>query len=157
MVRRIRSIQFCCCAVRIRSSRCKPLKIKGNPLKRCRFKGFCLVREAGVEPARPEWTLEPESSESANSTTRACQFSIAPIIYHILTRLSIFFLRTFEKTCRAGTAVSRCRNYGVRTNLQPEIATTGAQPFIMQERYGCNAPLTGNMRTGLAMTDRGSL
>ena len=31
-----------------------------------------LVREAGLEPARPEWTLEPESSESANSTTRAC-------------------------------------------------------------------------------------
>ena len=34
-----------------------------------------LVREAGLEPARPEWTLEPESSESANSTTRA--YSIA--------------------------------------------------------------------------------
>lgn len=32
---------------------------------------FLLVREAGLEPARPEWTLEPESSESANSTTRA--------------------------------------------------------------------------------------
>ena len=30
-----------------------------------------LVREAGLEPARPEWTLEPESSEYANSTTRA--------------------------------------------------------------------------------------
>ena len=30
-----------------------------------------LVREAGLEPARPKWTLEPESSESANSTTRA--------------------------------------------------------------------------------------
>ena len=30
-----------------------------------------LVGEAGLEPARPEWTLEPESSESANSTTRA--------------------------------------------------------------------------------------
>lgn len=29
-----------------------------------------LVREAGLEPARPEWTLEPESSESTNSTTR---------------------------------------------------------------------------------------
>ena len=29
------------------------------------------MREAGLEPARPEWTLEPESSESANSTTRA--------------------------------------------------------------------------------------
>ena len=33
--------------------------------------GVFVVREAGVEPARPEWTLEPESSESANSTTRA--------------------------------------------------------------------------------------
>ena len=33
-----------------------------------------LVREAGVEPARPKWTLEPESSESANSTTRAYPF-----------------------------------------------------------------------------------
>ena len=32
---------------------------------------FIMVREAGLEPARPEWTLEPESSESANSTTRA--------------------------------------------------------------------------------------
>ena len=31
-----------------------------------------LVGEAGLEPARPEWTLEPESSESANSTTRPC-------------------------------------------------------------------------------------
>ena len=33
--------------------------------------GLDMVREAGLEPARPEWTLEPESSESANSTTRA--------------------------------------------------------------------------------------
>ena len=32
------------------------------------------MREAGLEPARPEWTLEPESSESANSTTRAYAF-----------------------------------------------------------------------------------
>ena len=31
-----------------------------------------LVREGGLEPPRPEWTLEPESSESTNSTTRAC-------------------------------------------------------------------------------------
>ena len=30
-----------------------------------------LVREAGLEPARPKGTLEPDSSESANSTTRA--------------------------------------------------------------------------------------
>ena len=33
--------------------------------------GYFWVREAGLEPARPEWALEPESSESANSTTRA--------------------------------------------------------------------------------------
>ena len=32
-----------------------------------------LVREAGLEPARAYCTLEPESSESANSTTRARQ------------------------------------------------------------------------------------
>ena len=30
-----------------------------------------MVREAGLEPARAYCTLEPESSESANSTTRA--------------------------------------------------------------------------------------
>ena len=30
-----------------------------------------LVGEAGLEPARPEWTLEPEAGESTNSTTRA--------------------------------------------------------------------------------------
>ena len=36
-----------------------------------------LVREAGLEPARPEWTLEPESSESANSTTRAALYFVA--------------------------------------------------------------------------------
>lgn len=41
-----------------------------------------MVREAGLEPARPYWTLEPESSESANSTTRAsiATFSIASFI-----------------------------------------------------------------------------
>ncbi len=40
----------------------------------CRFipgTWIFLVHEAGLEPARPKWTLEPESSESANSTTRA--------------------------------------------------------------------------------------
>ena len=44
-----------------------------NKLKKAsvRTEAFCVVREAGLEPARPEWTLEPESSESANSTTRA--------------------------------------------------------------------------------------
>ena len=40
------------------------------PKRNC-FGAVSKVREAGLEPARPEWTLEPESSESANSTTRA--------------------------------------------------------------------------------------
>ena len=34
--------------------------------------------EAGLEPARPQWTLEPESSESTNSTTRPSLFSWTP-------------------------------------------------------------------------------
>ncbi len=45
-----------------------------------------MVREAGLEPARPEWTLEPESSESANSTTRAflkCSAIIARELFFV--------------------------------------------------------------------------
>ena len=48
----------------------KPLKFRGF-LGGYLFRIHNMVREAGLEPARPEWTLEPESSESANSTTRA--------------------------------------------------------------------------------------
>ena len=40
-----------------------------------------MVREAGLEPARPEWTLEPESSESTNSTTRAYLSHLTAVIY----------------------------------------------------------------------------
>ena len=32
---------------------------KEKPRNRCGY-GVFVVREAGVEPARPEWTLEPE-------------------------------------------------------------------------------------------------
>ena len=53
-------------AYSIFKSRCLR-KNSAHPNGRAEF----LVREAGLEPARPEWTLEPESSESANSTTRA--------------------------------------------------------------------------------------
>ena len=48
-----------------------------------------LVGEAGLEPARPQWTLEPESSESTNSTTRPSLFSSAlgfPQRFDIVTR-----------------------------------------------------------------------
>ena len=36
-----------------------------------------------------------------------------------------------------------------------EIATTTAQPFARNERYGCGVPLAGSVRTGLAMTRTG--
>ena len=57
-----------------------------------------LVREAGLEPARPEWTLEPESSESANSTTRA--FAVFRLLRYIITdppacQADFSFLRLF--------------------------------------------------------------
>ena len=57
-----------------------------------------MVREAGLEPARPEWTLEPESSESANSTTRA--FAVFRLLRYIITdppacQADFSFLRLF--------------------------------------------------------------
>ena len=44
-----------------------------------------LVREAGLEPARPQWTLEPESSESTNSTTRAYVVGFRSTLEYIST------------------------------------------------------------------------
>ena len=38
---------------------------------------FFLVGEAGLEPARPQWTLEPESSESANTSHKISQVHLA--------------------------------------------------------------------------------
>ncbi len=56
------------------------------------------MREAGLEPARPEWTLEPESSESANSTTRALFSAVSRLLQYSTIRgancqalISIFF------------------------------------------------------------------
>ena len=52
----------------------------------------------GLEPARPEWTLEPESSESANSTTRAYRersiiiASTAPLVKSFFFPIPIFSL-----------------------------------------------------------------
>ena len=40
------------------------------------------MREAGLEPARAYCTLEPESSESANSTTRAFVCAVQREIYN---------------------------------------------------------------------------
>ena len=44
-----------------------------------------MVREAGLEPARAYCTLEPESSESANSTTRA---DLLPVLKRKVVRVT---------------------------------------------------------------------
>ncbi len=65
-----------------------------------------MVREAGLEPARPQWTLEPESSESANSTTRAYEafgevhfrscLPTASVYYHTVWPLSTLIFKMFD-------------------------------------------------------------
>ena len=56
-----------------------------------------MVREAGVEPARPEWTLEPESSESTNSTTRASLFVVSQrlVLYHPFSKIASLISMVF--------------------------------------------------------------
>ena len=83
-------------------------KETGHPLRYALYQNWCpvLVREAGVEPARPEWTLEPESSESANSTTRAyVLLDCSDNISYRCTLVNPFFIscRIFSK--KAGTTV----------------------------------------------------
>ena len=58
-----------------------------------------MVREAGLEPARPEWTLEPESSESANSTTRAS------VVFRLLG-----YITTDIPACQAESAEKVAKN-----------------------------------------------
>ena len=57
------------------------------------------MREAGLEPARPEWTLEPESSESANSTTRAS------VVFRLLG-----YITTDIPACQAESAEKVAKN-----------------------------------------------
>ena len=61
------------------------------------------MREAGLEPARPEWTLEPESSESANSTTRAYRERSIIIAFTAALVKSFFFpIPIFSLHARSG-------------------------------------------------------
>ena len=109
-----------------------------------------LVREAGLEPARPEWTLEPESSESANSTTRA--FAVFRLLRYIITdppacQADFSFLRLFfafflprnaalprtplhepNISCREGTDNEpvRSRIHAHSADLDEEISTIGS-------------------------------
>ena len=67
-----------------------------------------LVREAGLEPARPEWTLEPESSESANSTTRA--FAVFQLLGYITTDIPACQAEGAEKLRKTYRRIAgRCR------------------------------------------------
>ena len=77
-----------------------------------------LVREAGLEPARPEWTLEPESSESANSTTRAFEsfVIIAPPPFVVKKKIAP----------RAAAAQKRSAGRDVRGLLAPGGGAAGA-------------------------------
>ena len=56
---------------------------------------------------------------------------------HAMTQGAAFPCHCEERS----DAAILCRNYRVRTDLQSEIATTGAQPFAMKKRYGCGVPL----------------
>ena len=67
-----------------------------------------MVREAGLEPARPEWTLEPESSESANSTTRA--FAVFQLLGYITTDIPACQAEGAEKLRKTYRRIAgRCR------------------------------------------------
>ena len=64
------------------------------------------MREAGLEPARPEWTLEPESSESANSTTRA--FTVFQLLGYITTDIPACQADETEKVAKNLPAFLTC-------------------------------------------------
>ena len=67
------------------------------------------MREAGLEPARPEWTLEPESSESANSTTRA--FAVFQLLGYITTDIPACQAEGAEKLRNAPFIIKCERSY----------------------------------------------
>ena len=112
-----------------------------------------LVREAGLEPARPEWTLEPESSESANSTTRA--FTVFQLLGYITTdipacqadeaekvakNLPAVFIDVRNRMCRAGlhiqTIIGRlciCRNIGIPSIPWPHLNGTSLFPICLRQ------------------------
>ena len=73
-----------------------------------------MVREAGVEPARPEWTLEPESSESTNSTTRAFRnLSTARVSYHRTFALSTIIFSDIKIIFAADSVWKSRREYAI--------------------------------------------
>ena len=89
-----------------------------------------MVREAGLEPARPEWTLEPESSESANSTTRAS--AVFRLLRYIITAVSYTHLRAHETPEQnRQPSCEDCRFWQGHKDLNPEptVLETAALPI----------------------------
>ncbi len=78
-----------------------------------------MVREAGLEPARPEWTLEPESSESANSTTRASSAESLIIIAQATCFVKRIFLKNILSPSRA--AVGRASRFRMQIQEKNEL------------------------------------
>ena len=116
-------------------------RAKEKALKTQGFQGLKLVREAGLEPARPEWTLEPESSESANSTTRAsleCLIIIAPrvpLVKHIFSVFDIFFAVQKQGSegagnCRIASIFAQCKVVGADIKSDPRRHFSGRRGLL---------------------------
>ena len=91
-------------AVRVRV-RVKTLQDSKNPLKTQCFQGIKLVREAGLEPARPEWTLEPELDLDRYGMCRI----VSPSTPQTVENTSFFELFARKSSTRA-----RCKKSTVR-------------------------------------------
>ncbi len=113
-----------------------------------------MVREAGLEPARPEWTLEPESSESANSTTRA--FTVFQLLGYITTDIPACqadetekvaknlpaFFDVCNRMCCAGlyiqTVIRRLciyQNIGILSIPWPHLDGTSLFPICLRQHW----------------------
>ena len=113
-----------------------------------------MVREAGLEPARPEWTLEPESSESANSTTRA--FTVFQLLGYITTDIPACqadetekvaknlpaFFDVCNRMCCAGLYIQAVirrlciyQNIGILSIPWPHLDGTSLFPICLRQHW----------------------
>ena len=88
---------------------------------------FFMVREGGVEPPRPEWALEPESSESTNSTTRAYfivswrllnNITAKAICQHLFWHFSVFFFTSPAALVLAKKTATFLENPGIYDKMK---------------------------------------
>ena len=128
--------------------------VKKNPQSQWNAGFLFVVREAGLEPARPEWTLEPESSESANSTTRA--FTVFQLLGYITTDIPACqadetekvaknlpaFFDVCNRMCCAGlyiqTVIRRLciyQNIGILSIPWPHLDGTSLFPICLRQHW----------------------